>query len=117
MENDTHEKVYNVLLDVQKQIGAVSRETGEQTKKLDALNEKVATANGRTAKNESAIATNAAEIATLREWRKYILGGLAVATVTGMMAATYYIEKIATKTANEAISSLENKYKLRIEEE
>jgi hypothetical protein len=109
MSNDTHEKVYNVLLDVQKQIGVVSRETGEQTKKLDALNEKVALANGRTAKNEG-------EIALLKEWRKWILGGLAVATVTGMMAATYYIEKVASKTASEAISSLEAKYDLRIEE-
>lgn len=109
MTNDTHEKVYSVLLDVQKQIGTVSRETGEQTKKLDALNEKVAIANGRTAKNEG-------DILMLKEWRKWILGGLAVATVTGMMAATYYIEKVATRSANEAISSLEVKYNLKFEE-
>lgn len=109
MANDTHEKVYTVLLDVQKQIGVVSRETGEQTKKLESIDNKVAVANGRTAKNEG-------DIAMLKEWRKWILGGLAVATVTGMVTATYYIEKIATKAAQEAISSLESKYNIKIEE-
>lgn len=43
-------------MDIQKQIGVISRETGEQTKKLDALNDKVAIQNGRVTKNEVAIA-------------------------------------------------------------
>lgn len=41
----------NILLDIQKQLGVISRETGEQTTKLNALNEKVAIQNGKVFKN------------------------------------------------------------------
>lgn len=47
--NDPH---LNILLDIQKQLGVVNRETGEQSKMLIALNEKVAIQNGRVTKAE-----------------------------------------------------------------
>lgn len=43
----------NVLLDIQKQLGALGNETSRQSQMLIALNEKVAVANGRTTKNET----------------------------------------------------------------
>ncbi len=110
---ENHDTLYGILLDVQKQIGSISRETGEQTEKLDSLNDKVAIANGRTAKNEG-------QIAMLKEWRKYILGGLAVVSVFGGLGATLYVKFITDKAAKEgakqgaaeAISQLEEKYQL-----
>ncbi len=109
MSAESHDKIFNVLLGIQKQIGDVSRETGEQTEKLDALNAKVAIANGRTGKNE-------AQIANIREWGKYVLGGGAVIIVVGLYAATMYIKEVATQAANKVVYTLEEKYNIKIDE-
>ena len=108
MADAPHEKLYTVLLDVQKQIGVVSRETGEQTKKLDALNEKVAVQNGRVTATEKVTAE-------LREWRKYILGGFAVIGLLGSYLIYSFTENIINKASGRVISNLEKKYNLIIE--
>ena len=115
MSTDQHDKLYSILLDVQKQLGVVSRETGEQTKKLDALNDKVAVANGRTSKNEVAISNNQESIAKLRNKSWYIMGAFAVISVIGLYAATQYIKEVAGKTAQEVLTNLEEKYQIEIQ--
>lgn len=52
---ENHEKLYSILLDVQKQIGQLGNETSKQSEMLISLNNKVAIANGRTSKNEEKI--------------------------------------------------------------
>lgn len=100
MSTDKHEQLYTTLLDIQKQMGLLSRETGEQTKKLDALNDKVAIANGRTAKNEG-------QIAMLKEWRKYILGGMAVLSLIGTFTLQAYIKKISEEVVRDTLAEYE----------
>lgn len=104
---EDHERLYGILLDVQKQLGSVSRETGEQTKKLDALNEKVAVANSRTGKLELAVTD-------LKEWRKYILGGFAVLTVLGVYLIHTLTQDVVRQTSQQVISILEDKYDFKI---
>ena len=118
MADAPHDKLYGILLDVQKQIGelksanteklgALSRETGEQTKKLDSLNDKVSVANGRTGKLE-------ANVIMLKEWRKYILGGFAVITMLGVYLINAFTKDIVAQTSKDVISALEEKYELII---
>lgn len=52
---ENHDKIYSILLDVQKQIGNLGNETSKQSEMLVSLNDKVAIANGRTSKNENRI--------------------------------------------------------------
>lgn len=107
MPSDKHDQIYNLLIDTQKQIGAVSRETGEQTKMLAALNEKVAIANGRTGKLE-------ASIIMLKEWRKYILGGFFVITTLGVYLINSFKNDIIQETSKNVLTILEDKYDLQI---
>jgi len=107
MADAPHDKLYGILLDVQKQLGAVSRETGEQTKKLDALNDKVSVANGRTGKLEG-------QVIALKEWRKYILGGFAVISLLGVYLVNAFTRDIVDQTSEDVISALEEKYELII---
>jgi len=107
MATDQHEKLYGILLDVQKQIGTVNSETSRQSQMLIDLNAKVATANGRTGKLE-------ASIIMLKEWRKYILGGFAVITVLGVYLIHSFTQEIVKQTSEQVISILEYKYDLQI---
>lgn len=104
----SHDKLYEILLDVQKQIGLVSRETGEQTKKLDALNEKVGIQNGRVTATEK-------KIAELREFKKYILGGFAVLSFLGGYIIYSFKRDIVEQTSNMVVTILEQKYNLTVE--
>jgi hypothetical protein len=74
MARDNHEKLYEILLDVQKQIGHLGNETSKQSEMLIALNNKVAIANGRTTKNEEMLAKHQS---ILDDWK----GKLAVIVV------------------------------------
>jgi len=107
MADAPHDKLYGILLDVQKQLGTLSRETGEQTKKLDALNDKVSVANGRTGKLEG-------QVIALKEWRKYILGGFAVISLLGVYLVNAFTRDIVDQTSEDVISALEEKYELII---
>ena len=109
MPEAAHDKIYTVLLDVQKQMGTlgttteeklgkIDKETGRQSQMLIDLNAKVATANGRTAKNEG-------QIAELKEWRKYILGGIAVVSLIGTFTLQAYIKKISEESIREALAN------------
>ncbi len=107
LQSDTHEKLYTILLDIQKQmgdlgtateakLGKIDTKTDRQSQMLISLNDKVAVANGRTAKNEG-------QIAALREWRKYILGGFAVVSLIGTFTLTAYIQKVSKEAVREAL--------------
>ena len=104
---DKHEKMYEILLGIQKQIGDISRETGEQTKSLADLNTKVATANGRTSKNEE-------RIEKLEMWRSYLLGAFVVASAVGLYVLKTYTTNITNETSQKVISILEDKYNVEI---
>lgn len=95
---EAHDKLYAVALDVQKQIGVVSAETARQSQMLIDLNAKVAIANGRTAKNEGSIEM-------LKEWRKYILGGIAIISLIGMFTLTAYIQKVSREAVKDALAT------------
>lgn len=73
MESNEH---LNILLDIQKQLGALGKETSMQSQMIISLNEKVAVANGRTTKNE-------AEIAKMKSILDNWKGKLAVILVMG----------------------------------
>lgn len=60
------EKIFTLLLDVQKQIGDIGKETARQSEMLIALNKRVEIANGRTSKNESAIDAINKDIASFK---------------------------------------------------
>lgn len=55
MSSDEITKFYNILLDVQKQIGVISRETGEQTEKLIAIEVQTKKTNGRVTALEASV--------------------------------------------------------------
>ena len=93
---ENHDKFYDLLLAVEKQISGISRETGEQTQKLDSLNDKVAIANGRTGKNEG-------QINALIQWKNYILGGVAIVFIIGIYAATAFIREVTKNTTLEIL--------------
>ena len=103
MPVDQHEKLYGILLDVQKQIGTVNSETSRQSQMLIDLNAKVAIANGRTGKNEAAISM-------LKEWRKYILGGFFVITTLGVYLINSFKNDIIQETSKNVLTILEDKY-------
>jgi hypothetical protein len=61
-----HEKIYDILLDVQKQLGIVSRETGAQTEKLNSIDRKQTELNGYQQTANSKISTAMKEIEELK---------------------------------------------------
>lgn len=73
MESNEH---LNILLDIQKQLGALGKETSMQSQMIISLNEKVAVANGRTTKNETELAKMKS---ILDNWK----GKLAILVVAG----------------------------------
>lgn len=52
---DNHEKIFEVVLDLQKQLSVISRETGEQSKLLISIKDDTAKHNGRMTKAEEDI--------------------------------------------------------------
>lgn len=107
MPSDQHEKLYSILLDVQKQIGSVNAETSRQSQMLVDLNTKVGIQNGRVTATEKTVAD-------LKEWRKYIFGGFAVISALSGYLIYSFKKDIIEKTSDEVISTLEEKYNLEI---
>lgn len=108
MPAENHEKLYSILLDVQKQIGTVNSETSRQSQMLIDLNAKVGIQNGRITATEKVVAE-------LKEWRKYILGGFAVITFLGAYIIHAFIKDVVEQTSQEVITTLEEKYNLKIQ--
>lgn len=84
------EKIYGILLDVQKQIGSLSRETGEQTTKLNSIDEQVKKTNGRVTKLEGTTAD-------LQQDKANFSGKTAVLAVIGAFLLTLLGRFIGTK--------------------
>lgn len=84
------DKHLGVLMDIQKQLGALGNETARQSAMLVALNDKVLIANGRTSKNESMIV---AHQTILDNWK----GRLAVIVVVSGFVGSLFTAWIKSK--------------------
>lgn len=88
MSKENHEQLYTILMDLKS-------ETGGQTAKLDSIEKKLDYTHGKVGKAIE-------DINTLQNWRWYILGGLAVLTVTGFAYFESQIEKGVKKYLTES---------------
>lgn len=90
---ENHEKLYSILLDVQKQIGQLGNETAKQSEMLVSLNNKVAIANGRTSKNEERIEVIEK---TIDGYKNKAIGISAIVGFLVSMAIPFIKEKITS---------------------
>ena len=80
------DKHLGVLMDIQKQLGALGNETSRQSAMLIALNDKVLVANGRTAKNEEQLK---AHQSILDNWKGKLAVIIAIAGFGGSLLSMW----------------------------
>lgn len=84
------DKHLTVLMDIQKQLGALGNETARQSAMLVALNDKVLVANGRTTKNELMIQDHQK---TLDNWK----GRLAIIVIVSGFIGSLFTAWLKSK--------------------
>lgn len=85
------DKHLSVLMDIQKQLGALGNETSRQSAMLIALNDKVLIANGRTSKNEAMIS---AHQSILDNWKGRVAVIVVVAGFVGGLLSAWLKSKL-----------------------
>lgn len=85
MPSDTHDKLYTIALDLQKQMGVLGSETAKQSEMLKSIEQQVIKTNGRVTKLETINITNDKEKEFTRG-RLTIIGSIAGAVGSIVMA-------------------------------